>query len=126
MVPVIAVIVAIIMSPAVMVVDVKSVKVDDSTAVPVEIESPLVEIEFADVGIAVPLPTFQNFTVAVPESPGPKVSDHLAPEGLPIVQANGTTKVPVTQEVVKLTPLLGVPNGKDKACTELPPESRGA
>jgi hypothetical protein len=50
------------------VVVVKSVSVAEWIAVPVEIDSPLVEMEFDDVGIAVPVAIFQNFTVIVPAS----------------------------------------------------------
>lgn len=47
---------------------VKSVSVVEWIAVPVDRETPLVLIELAAVGIAVPLATFQSFTVAVPVS----------------------------------------------------------
>jgi hypothetical protein len=47
---------------------VKSDIVDDWIAVPLEMATPLVLMEFPDVGMAVPLATFQNFTVMVPVS----------------------------------------------------------
>ncbi len=56
------------MSFAATVVVVKSVTVVECMAVPEEIPTPLVEIELPLVGIAVPVATFQNFTVMVPAS----------------------------------------------------------
>jgi len=59
---------AAIMSPALTAVVVKSDTVVLSITVPVEMETPLVLMEFDAVGIAVPVATFQVFTVAVPWS----------------------------------------------------------
>lgn len=56
------------MSFAVTVVVVKSVSVVEWIAVPDEMLTPLVLMEFALVGIAVPVAIFQNFTVIVPVS----------------------------------------------------------
>ncbi len=56
------------MSLAVTVVLVKSESVVEWIAVPVDIATPLVLIELPDVGMAVPVATFQNFTVIVPAS----------------------------------------------------------
>jgi hypothetical protein len=55
-------------SPAVHVVSVKSLVVVLRTWVPVEIAMPLVLMTSDMVGIAVPVATFQNFTVPVPAS----------------------------------------------------------
>ena len=75
------------MSPAVMVVVVKSLTVELEMKVPVEMDSPLVLIEFEPmVGFAVPLATFMVFTVAVPVS---TEIDHPV-----IVQPIGTQKYP--------------------------------
>ena len=51
-----------------MAVVVKSDKVLESILVPVESDKPLVLIEFPTTGMAVPVATFQNFTVTVPWS----------------------------------------------------------
>lgn len=61
-----------IMSFADTAVEVKSVIVVEWIAVPEAIDTPEVLIEFALVGIAVPVATFQNLTVIVPVSPGLK------------------------------------------------------
>src|SRR5579859_4812540 len=66
--PLTAVMSIAIKSSAAMDVVVKSLSVVDTTAVPDEILTPLVLIELPEVGIAVPLATFQNLTVIVPES----------------------------------------------------------
>jgi hypothetical protein len=71
------------MSLAATLVVVKSLSVVECTLVPLDMEMPLVLIELADVGMAVPLATFHSFTVAVPVS---TVIFQAA-----IVQANGTT-----------------------------------
>ena len=54
------------MSFAETVVVVKSVRVVEWIAEPEEIPTPLVLIELVAVGIAVPVPIFQNLTVTVP------------------------------------------------------------
>jgi len=56
------------MSPAVVATVVKSVTVVLVMFVPVEMATPLVEMELLVVGIAVPLAIFQVLTVAVPAS----------------------------------------------------------
>ena len=56
------------MSLAETVVVVKSVTVVEWIAVPEEMPTPDVEIELLEVGIAVPVATFQNLTVIVPPS----------------------------------------------------------
>ena len=55
-------------SSALIVVEVKSLTVEDTMRVPVEIPTPEVEIESEEVGIAVPDALRQNFTVIVPVS----------------------------------------------------------
>jgi len=57
-----------IMSFAATEVVVKSLVVVEWMAVPDEMETPLVLIELPDVGIAVPVATFQNLIVIVPAS----------------------------------------------------------
>ena len=105
----------IIASPAVMVVVVKSVNVDDSISVPVDKESPLVLITFALVGIAVPDAIFQNLTVTVPVSPAPRAIDQSEPLGLPIVHPNGTVTVPeLVAEAITFPP--GAPIENNMAC----------
>jgi hypothetical protein len=59
---------AAIISPAVVAVVVKSVTVELVTFVPVEIATPLVLMEFEEVGIAVPVAIFHVLIVAVPAS----------------------------------------------------------
>ena len=56
------------MSFWVTVVVVKSLSVVEWMAVPLDIETPLVLMEFEEVGIAVPVAIFQNLTVIVPAS----------------------------------------------------------
>jgi hypothetical protein len=56
------------MSPAAIAVLVKSVTVLERKAVPVEIATPLVLMELATVGIAVPVASRQVLKVAVPAS----------------------------------------------------------
>ena len=63
-----------IRSFGVTVVVVKSLKAEDCTAVPPDNERPFTEIEFADVGMAVPPAAFQNLTVMAPLSPDPTLS----------------------------------------------------
>src|SRR3569833_2906631 len=74
----------------------KSVTVEEWIAVPVEIETPDVLIEFVTVGIAVPVATFHNFTVAVPVS---SAKFHAL-----IVHAKGTGRYFVTP-LLKADPL---------------------
>jgi len=68
-VPDTAVTVMTIMSFVATAVVVKSVTVEDVIAVPLAIDSPTVLMRFDIVGTAVPVATFQNLTVIVPESP---------------------------------------------------------
>lgn len=91
---------AAIISLAATEVVVKSVRVVLWIAVPLEIETPLVLIELLEVGMAVPVPTFQNAIVTVPES----TSRFQAC----IVQAKGTVMY-CTSEVVSAEELVGSP-----------------
>lgn len=108
-VPLIAVMFIINMSPGEIRRLVKSVNTADCTAVPVDKLSPLVLITPAMVGIAVPDADRQNFTVTVPESPEPRDIPYLTPVGLPIVQRNGTISVALWEDVVSEDPLPGDP-----------------
>jgi hypothetical protein len=88
-------------SLALIVVVVKSITVVLWITVPVEIETPLVEMEFdPKVGIAVPEATFNVFTVAVPASTS---ISHPT-----IVQAKGTVTYPRIPVLIADPP--GVPN----------------